>query len=54
MGFFRQEYCIELPFPPPEDLSDAGIELASPALTGEFFFTEPPRKPQFILSGPSV
>ena len=54
MEFFRQEYWIELPFPPPEDLPDTGIELASPALTGEFFSTELPRKPQFILFGLSV
>ena len=31
MGFFRQEYWSGLP-PPPGDLSDPGIELASPAL----------------------
>ena len=35
-------------FPPPGDCPDPGIELvspASPALTGEFFTTEPPGKP---------
>ena len=40
MGFFRQEYWSGLPFPPPGDLLDPGIEpesLASPALAGEFF-----------------
>ena len=26
MGFYRQEYWSGLPFPPPEDLSDTGIE----------------------------
>ena len=31
MGFSRQEYWNRLPFPPPGDLSDTGIELASPA-----------------------
>ena len=31
MGFPRQEYWSGLPFPPPGDLSDTGIELASPA-----------------------
>jgi len=30
MGFFRQEYWSELPFPSPGDLLDPGIELASP------------------------
>ena len=32
MAFSRQEYWSGLPFPPPEDLPDSGIELASPAL----------------------
>ena len=31
MGFSRQEYWGGLPFPPPGDLPDSGIELASPA-----------------------
>ena len=31
-----------LPFPPPGDLPDPGIKLASPALPGGFFATEPP------------
>ena len=47
MGFSRQEYWSGLPFPPPEDLSDPGIELTSPAslsLAGGFFTTEPPWK----------
>ena len=42
MGFSRQEYWIGLPCPPPGDLSDPGIELASlpsPSLTGGFFTT---------------
>ena len=44
MGFSRQEYWSGLPFPSPEDLPSPGIEpvsLASPALTGGFFTTEP-------------
>ena len=43
MGFSRQEHHSELPFPPPGDLPDSGIEPASPvspALTGGFFTTE--------------
>ena len=32
MGFSRQEYWSGLPFPPPGDLSDPGIEPVSPAL----------------------
>ena len=31
MGFFRQEYRSGLPFPPPEDLLDLGMEPTSPA-----------------------
>ena len=30
MGFSRQAYWSGLPFPPPGDLPDSGIELASP------------------------
>ena len=40
MGFSRQEYWLELPFPPPGDLPDPGIKpmsLISPALAGKFF-----------------
>ena len=42
MGFPRQEYWSELPFPSPGDLLDPGIEPRSPALEGKFFTTEPP------------
>ena len=45
MGFSRQEYWSGLPFPLPGDLPNPGIEptsLASPALAGRFFTTEPP------------
>ena len=47
MGLFRQEYWNELPFPPPENLPDSGIEpvsLASPTSVGRFFATVPPGK----------
>ena len=43
--FSRQEYWSELPFPPPGDLSEPGVEpmsLASPALVGGFSTTAPP------------
>ena len=46
--FFRQEYWSGLPFPTSRDLPDPGIKpmsLATPALTGGFFTTEPPGKP---------
>ena len=42
MGFSRQGYWSELPFPSPGDLPDPGIEpasLMSPALAGRFFTT---------------
>ena len=45
VGFSRQEYWSRLPFPPPGDLPDPGIEPVSPALAGSFFTIEPPRKP---------
>ena len=31
MGYFRQEYWSGLPFPPPGDLPNPGIEPVSPA-----------------------
>ena len=42
MGFSRQEYWSGLPFPPPGNLPNPGIEpvsLMSPALVGRFFMT---------------
>ena len=42
MGFSRQEYWSGLPYPPPGDLPNPGIEpasLTSPALAGRFFTT---------------
>ena len=41
MGFPRQEYWSELPFPSLEDLPDTGDEPASPALAEGFLTTEP-------------
>ena len=35
MGFPRQEYWSELPFPSPGDLPDPGIKPASPALQAD-------------------
>ena len=45
MGFPRQEYWSELPFPSPWDLPDPEIKSTCPALDGRFFTTEPPGKP---------
>ena len=48
-----QEYCSELPCPPPEDLPDRGIKstsLISPALAGGFFTTSATWKaPQYSI-----
>ena len=40
MGFSRQEYCSELPFPSPGDLPGLGIEPGSPALQADSLLTE--------------
>ena len=48
MGLSWQQCWNGLPFTPPGDLPDSGIEPAcpaAPALTGRFFTTEPPGKP---------
>ena len=48
-GIFQARIWSRLPFPPPRDLPDPGIELmslASPALAGRFFTIAPPGKPQ--------
>ena len=50
MGFPRQEYWNELPFPSPGDLPDLGIEPVSPALVDGFFTAEPPGQPHFALT----
>ena len=63
MGFFRQEYWKELPFPSPGDFSDLGIEPMSPWIAGRVVFTflvfsilttEPPRKPTFQINGAEI
>ena len=53
MEFSRQEYWSGLPFPPPRDLPNLGIEptsFVSPALAGTFFTTVPPGKPKMSLA----
>ena len=45
MGFPRQEYWSELPFPTLGSLPEPRIKPMSPALAGGFFTTEPPGKP---------
>ena len=55
MGFSRQEYWSELPFPSPGDLPDPGIEPMSPAtpvLQADSLLSEPPGKPLSFISCP--
>ena len=40
MGFSRQEYWSELPFPSPGDLPNTGIEPGFPALQADSLPTE--------------
>ena len=50
VGFSRLEYWSRLPWPPPGDLPNLGIEygsLVSPALAGGFSTTVLPRKPPY-------
>ena len=42
MGFSRQEYWHGLPFPPPGDLPDPGIEPKSPASQADSSLTSEP------------
>ena len=45
MGFSRQEYWSELPFPSPGDLPNAGVEPGSPAFQTDALPSEPLGKP---------
>ena len=46
MGFSRQEYWSELPFPPPGDLPNPGIKPKSPAFQADALLPEPSGKPE--------
>ena len=46
MGFSRQQYWSELPFPSPCDLPNSGTEPGSPALQADSLLSEPPEKPK--------
>ena len=57
-GFFRQEYWRGLPWPPPGDLPNPGIEQRSPTSQADSLPSEPPGKPKntgegnpFLLQG---
>ena len=47
-GFPRQEYWSGLPFPPPGDLPDSGVEPRSPTLQADSLLSEPPGKPHLL------
>ena len=49
MGFLRQGYWSGLPFLPPGDLLNPGMELASPALAGGFFTAESQGSPCIMV-----
>ena len=46
MEFSRQEDLGGLPFPPPGDLPDPGLEPGAPAPQAASLLPEPPGKPQ--------
>ena len=48
MGFSRQKYWNELPFPSPGDLPNPGVEPRSPTLQVDSLTSEPPRKPHHL------
>ena len=53
MGFSRQEYWSGLPFSPPGDLPNPGIEpvsLMSPALAGRFFTTRATWEALYVIT----
>ena len=54
LEFSRQNYWSGLPFPLPVDLPNPGIEPTSPALTGRFFTTVPPKFEIYPLTKVSV
>ena len=49
MGFSRQEYWSELPFPSPGHLPDPGIEPRSTALQTDALTSEPAGKPTLCM-----
>ena len=44
-GIFQASYWSGLPFPPPGDPPDSGIEAGSPTLQADSLLSEPPGKP---------
>ena len=54
MRFCRQEYWSRMPWPPPVDLSDPGIEPASPALQEDSLSTSHLGSPEMLIPGPTL
>ena len=54
MGFSRQEYWSGLPFPPPGDLLNPGIEPRSPELQVDSLPTELQGKPSSHIGWPNI
>ena len=52
MRFPRQEFWSRVPFHPPGDLPDPGMELLSPALMSRFFTIEPLGSPRSHIRPP--
>ena len=49
MEFSRQEYWSGLPFPPPGDFPDPGMESGSPTSQAGSLPSEPPGKPHINI-----
>ena len=54
MGFSRQEYWSELPFPSQGDLLDPGVERKSPVLQVDSLLSEPSGKPDITIRTPKI
>ena len=52
MGFSRQEHWSGLPYPPPGDLPNSGIDLGSPALQVDSLPAELPGRPRDLQGWP--
>ena len=50
MGFSRQEYWSDLPFPSPVDLPNPGIKPGSHVLQADSLLTELPEEPIIIIN----
>ena len=51
MGFSKQEHWSGLPFPPPRDFPDPGIEPEFPALQADSLPSKSPQRGQLRIGG---